>query len=60
LEDQKKHEDKKKLDAIKSIKMVIERPKKIPANACYILQPESLAKLDPGEWFNDELVNGYV
>jgi Ulp1 family protease len=34
--------------------------KEIPANARYILQPESLARLAPGEWFNDELVNGYV
>jgi hypothetical protein len=36
------------------------KPKEIPATACYVLQPQSLARLTPGEWFNDELINGYV
>jgi Ulp1 family protease len=40
--------------------MAIERSLSIPANACYILQPESIERLAPGKWFNDELVNGYI
>jgi hypothetical protein len=40
--------------------MAIERSLRIPSIAYYSLQPQSLARLAPGEWFNDELINGYV
>jgi hypothetical protein len=60
LESQKKAEEKKKLDAIKSIKMVIERPKKIPTVPWYQLDGDSLDILETDEYFNDILINGYV
>jgi Ulp1 family protease len=50
----------KRLEAIKSKNMAIEKSLSIPANACYILQPESIERLAPGKWFNDELINCYI